>query len=278
MNPLGNKIKVLRETHNLTQSDLAEQVGISSQYISFIERGERSPSGETIGKLADYFQVSHDEFLKLKEEEMSYPMNTSVQAVSSVLPEHIQNLVDVLTIIEEDSCKSIVESFLDNINERLLNLLKQYEFREIKQEVLKIRSNWINCYAINVVTDDPIVKTKGCIHLGQPIYFAIEHDSRLMKLTLLASNFSQVKSFEEWIDHHHVSYTKEELIPHLTSKQKVIEYLWFSPSMSCFDKFRHLSTMELNLNSIDVYDVQLSWLIQSQMQTDSVQINTNSAS
>ena len=57
-NKVGLKIKKLRKVHDLTQEQLAEQAGISVDFLSLIERGKNAPSFETLEKIAHAFQVS----------------------------------------------------------------------------------------------------------------------------------------------------------------------------------------------------------------------------
>ena len=51
------EIKKLRLAHNMTQSEVADHVGVSSSAIAMYERGEREPSIETIRRLAEIFKV-----------------------------------------------------------------------------------------------------------------------------------------------------------------------------------------------------------------------------
>ena len=44
----GRRIQVLRKSRGLTQEALAEQVGISVDFLSLIERGRNSPSFESL--------------------------------------------------------------------------------------------------------------------------------------------------------------------------------------------------------------------------------------
>ena len=57
----GQRIKYLRKEKNLTQEDLAFEVGIDRSYMGFVERGEKNPTLDKIGKLAKSLKV------KLKE-------------------------------------------------------------------------------------------------------------------------------------------------------------------------------------------------------------------
>lgn len=59
----SERLLQLREEKKVKQSELAEAIGISRISISNYENGERTPDGEVICKLADYFNVSTDYLL-----------------------------------------------------------------------------------------------------------------------------------------------------------------------------------------------------------------------
>lgn len=48
----GKKLKVLRTSRGLTQDDLAERAGVSTSFISSLERGVDAPSFATLEALA----------------------------------------------------------------------------------------------------------------------------------------------------------------------------------------------------------------------------------
>lgn len=54
----GNRVRTIRQEKEITQEGLAELIGRSVEHISFIERGERSPSFEVILKIAEALAVS----------------------------------------------------------------------------------------------------------------------------------------------------------------------------------------------------------------------------
>ena len=61
---VGKKIRHLRGARfgpKMTQEDLAEKAGISVSFLSMIERGERSPHLETLGRIAKALQVPMSE-------------------------------------------------------------------------------------------------------------------------------------------------------------------------------------------------------------------------
>lgn len=58
----GSRIQELRKKNNLTQSELAEKIGLSTNFIGMVERGERNTSVDKIFKLAKAFNISLAQF------------------------------------------------------------------------------------------------------------------------------------------------------------------------------------------------------------------------
>ena len=77
---LGFKVKKLREKIDISQSGLAEALGVDRVTISKIENGERKIYAEEIKKLSEYFNISSDVLLDLKEDiEVIIEKNTTKQ-------------------------------------------------------------------------------------------------------------------------------------------------------------------------------------------------------
>lgn len=53
----GKRMRQLRALKGLTQEELAEAVGVSTDFISLIERGQRAPSFENLERLAEALAV-----------------------------------------------------------------------------------------------------------------------------------------------------------------------------------------------------------------------------
>lgn len=60
---LGRRIREERLRIGLTQEQIAEKVNVSTTYIGFIERGERSVTLEKLILLAECFQLPIDDLL-----------------------------------------------------------------------------------------------------------------------------------------------------------------------------------------------------------------------
>jgi len=65
--PLTNRIRVLRAEQRISQSELAEAIGVSRKTISTIEVGRFTPSTVISLKIARYFGVSVEEVFQLAD-------------------------------------------------------------------------------------------------------------------------------------------------------------------------------------------------------------------
>ncbi len=63
--PLSNRIRVLRAERRISQSELAEAIGVSRKTISTIEVGRFTPSTVISLKIARYFAVSVEDVFQL---------------------------------------------------------------------------------------------------------------------------------------------------------------------------------------------------------------------
>ena len=57
---MGKRIRLLRKQMNLTQEELAAQVGVSLSFMGHIERGTRQPSLDHLVRLSKALGVSTD--------------------------------------------------------------------------------------------------------------------------------------------------------------------------------------------------------------------------
>lgn len=98
---LGNRIRKIRKEKYLTQFALAEEIGVSPNFLGDVERGVKSPSLETIVCLANVLDVSLDYLLfeSLK--------HTSVAEASDIY------LTDKQLNILKGVVKTIKDTFID---------------------------------------------------------------------------------------------------------------------------------------------------------------------
>lgn len=63
---IGKKLKELRQSENLTQSQLSEKLGISRVNYTRYETDVSRPDYETLIKIADFYDISLDELFNRK--------------------------------------------------------------------------------------------------------------------------------------------------------------------------------------------------------------------
>lgn len=100
---LGEKIRALRRGKNMSQEKLAKQIKVHPVLISRYERGESSPSVNSVRRLAKVFRVSTDELL----------LDGKDETAKSRIPDKdlFRQFEEVGKLGEED--KHTVKTFLD---------------------------------------------------------------------------------------------------------------------------------------------------------------------
>ena len=93
MKTLGEKIAENRKRKGLTQEELANQLGVSSQAVSKWENDLSIPDLPILIELADLYQMTLDELIREKE-------NTEVRVVEAAVRKPIEQLT--LRIIVDD--------------------------------------------------------------------------------------------------------------------------------------------------------------------------------
>lgn len=68
---LIERLKELRAKHNISQAQLAVQIGVEPSFIGMVETGKSSISIQTLILLADYFGVSTDYILGRTESQVN---------------------------------------------------------------------------------------------------------------------------------------------------------------------------------------------------------------
>lgn len=88
---LNDNIKQLRQSNNMTQTELAEKLGVSKQCVSNWENDYIQPSIEMLVKIAKFFKVSTDQLLDIDDK-----ITIDVTGLSSTEVAHIRQIIDDL--------------------------------------------------------------------------------------------------------------------------------------------------------------------------------------
>lgn len=98
-NKFSQVIKNLRKEKGLTQQELANIVGITATGVSYWESGNAVPNTETLNKLANYFGVTVNFLLGVKDKiEMEDNSRTAIlfRKAEQVDPKEKEKLLDIL--------------------------------------------------------------------------------------------------------------------------------------------------------------------------------------
>ena len=69
---LKNRIRVLRAEKEISQKELAYEIGVSRQTVNSIEKSKFNPSVVTALKIARYFGVGVESVFEIKEDECDF--------------------------------------------------------------------------------------------------------------------------------------------------------------------------------------------------------------
>ncbi len=77
MSDFANKLKRIRIERNITQKEVAKQLGISETGYAGYEQNYREPDFETLKKLCQYFEITSDYLLGLENEDGTKTYNNT---------------------------------------------------------------------------------------------------------------------------------------------------------------------------------------------------------
>ena len=129
----GSKIRHLREEKGITQEELAELIGKTIEHISFLERGERSPSFEVILEIANALNVSVSHLMNIDlSNDNTDTINTLL--VTPVSPDLVQPVEESITTKNKRSSDiDRLQSAFDGIGE-MQKLADEYGINDILQD------------------------------------------------------------------------------------------------------------------------------------------------
>ena len=103
---VGKRIKQCREEIGLTQSQLAEKIGISTKQMSAIERGAAFPHCENLIKLINELKIPSDAiFCDVVDKSRRYTISKLSAQIEELPPESkrlIYNIIDIMIQAEKN--------------------------------------------------------------------------------------------------------------------------------------------------------------------------------
>ena len=112
MTPFGLKLRELRHKKNVTQKEMATDIGVSAAYLSALEHGKRGlPSWQFLQRIIGYFNIIWDEAEDLQK--LAILSNTRVVVDTKNLSPHATRLANILACeiagLSEKDCRELTE-------------------------------------------------------------------------------------------------------------------------------------------------------------------------
>ena len=102
---VGDKIKLLRKTRNMTLKELAEKIGVHFGSLSNIEKGTRNPSLDMLDKIAEALEISVNEFFdgeNVDENKVVKENNdSSIEKDLPIVPEEFTNANEARAYVDK---------------------------------------------------------------------------------------------------------------------------------------------------------------------------------
>lgn len=86
---IGDRIGTLRKSRGLTQSELAERVGLDSRHVSRLETGKHYPSLDSLEAIASVLDVELREFFEFPSQETEVQLRASLVEIAQAAPEAV---------------------------------------------------------------------------------------------------------------------------------------------------------------------------------------------
>jgi len=94
---LGTRIRQERKRVNLTLEELADLVGISTSFMGYIERNEKSPSLETVNQLAKALRVPCADLFRTEEIATAHdPVDAAAKAFALLIAGQTENQIVII--------------------------------------------------------------------------------------------------------------------------------------------------------------------------------------
>ena len=111
----ADRIKQLRKKKGVSQSELAEAIGVKTNTVSTWERGTRKPDVEALNLLSEYFEVSFEYLLGNSDKEDAKPSQKELNSYDlSAKADEIKGATELLCRLSDKSRK-IVEELITSI-------------------------------------------------------------------------------------------------------------------------------------------------------------------
>ncbi len=104
---LGEKIKEIRKSKNISQENLAGMLKVNRNYLSRIETGKSEPTSSILKHIAEIFNIDLNTLLDINTDilENKEKINYIVESCKSLHEKDLDFLVRIITVMKEEYVK-----------------------------------------------------------------------------------------------------------------------------------------------------------------------------
>ena len=135
---MKNRVKIIRQENGLTQSQFAEKIGLSRNYVAMIEIGQRDPSDRTISDICRVFGISED-WLRYGLEPMK-PQRTRSEEIASLVENALNGSSEFKKAVIQAIC-SRTDQELEALDNLLREIYENLPKPEDAENVLDLNQN-----------------------------------------------------------------------------------------------------------------------------------------
>lgn len=135
---LGKKIKELRTRNGDTLETLSKKIGVSANYISLLERGERKPSAIFFTKLMNVYK--NQDLSELKQEFFKTKIPTELLTTLNINQDKDSQFLEIVKILFSDTSDELKKNVLHFLLiQKELETYKNGTYEQNKKEIEKIK-------------------------------------------------------------------------------------------------------------------------------------------
>lgn len=127
-NTMGEKIKTVRLSQNMTQKELANMIGVTDATINRYEKNVREPSLETLKRISFALGVSILIFLDIDNDYKKNPNYSNIISLDDETPYIRQSIIDYLinySLLSSDISYPLCDEIMDYIKLRIKHIKKE---------------------------------------------------------------------------------------------------------------------------------------------------------
>ncbi len=194
----GKRLAGFRRKANLTQMEVAEQLGISFQAVSYWERGKTMPDLSNLVRIAELYRVSIDEILQNERQ---------TRAIRNLMQNHdAADLLEIISIVKPNEVLEAIERSEINVRsfDQMIGAapyLEEEVLSKLVRKNLHLPESFSQVCAIASYIDAPTLNALAAANAEKVSSFAqlceIAYRMEPTVLSRMVSNFTKAESFTQ---------------------------------------------------------------------------------